>query len=199
MKIEVYEFKGMNEEDCRIKCLDSLDVYNNEIITKEISNDDEFYMEVIKKEDVKMFIKKYLMELGNKMNIQLNCNIYDDENVFFVRINSNNNPILIGKDGKTLNSIQYLLRKTISNHIGFNLNINIDVSNYKKKIEKKFEDEIKKIINEVMKTKIETKLDPMNSYRRRIVHSIASNYYNIETYSVGEEPYRYTVIKYIEK
>ncbi|MBQ9318274.1 MAG: KH domain-containing protein [Bacilli bacterium] len=199
MKIEVYEFNGINEEDCRVKCLDSLDVYNNEIITKEISNENEYILEVIKKDDVKQYISEFLNELGNKMNIKLNFNIYEEENVFFVRISSNNNPILIGKEGRTLNSIQYLLRKSISNAIGFNININMDVSNYKKKIEKRFEEEIKKIINEVMKTRIETKLDPMNSYRRRIVHSIASNYYNIETHSVGEEPNRYTVIKYVEK
>ena len=38
-----------------------------------------------------------------------------------------------------------------------------------------------------MKSKDEVKLDPMNSYKRRIVHSIASEYYNIETESFGEE------------
>lgn len=133
------------------------------------------------------------------MNIEMKSNIYEEDDVFFVRINSNNNSILIGKDGKTLNAIQFLLRKTISNITGFNVNVNIDISNYKKKIEKNFENEIKQIINEVLKSKIETKLDPMNSYKRRIVHSIASNYYNIETMSVGEEPNRCTIIKYVEK
>ena len=39
----------------------------------------------------------------------------------------------------------------------------------------------------------------MNSYNRRIVHSIASEYYNIETESFGEEPERYVVIRYVEK
>ena len=197
--IEVYKFEGTDEEDCRVKCLDTLDVYNNEIITKEIKTENNYLLEVIKKEDIKKYIDNYLKELGKNMNIEIKTNIYEEDNVFFVRINSNNNSILIGKEGKTLNSIQYLLRKTISNLIEFNININIDVSNYKKKIEKRFESEIKDIINEVMKTKIETKLDPMNSYKRRIVHSIASNYYNIETMSVGEEPNRYTIIKYVEK
>lgn len=197
--IEVYKFEGTDEEDCRVKCLDTLDVYNNEIITKEIKTENNYLLEVIKKEDIKKYIDNYLKELGKNMNIEIKTNIYEEDNVFFVRINSNNNSILIGKEGKTLNSIQYLLRKTISNLIEFNININIDVSNYKKKIEKRFETEIKDIINEVMKTKIETKLDPMNSYKRRIVHSIASNYYNIETMSVGEEPNRYTIIKYVEK
>ena len=197
--IEVYKFEGLTEEECRVKCLDTLDVYNNEILTKEIETEKSYSMDVIKKEDIKKYIEEYLSELGKKMNVDIKTNIYEEENAFFVIISSNNNSILIGKEGKTLNSIQYLLRKTISNMTGFNVNINIDVSNYKKKIEKKFETDIKKIINEVMKTKVETKLDPMNSYKRRIVHSIASNYYNIETVSVGEEPNRCTIIKYIEK
>lgn len=197
--IEVYKFEGINEEECRVKCLDSLDVYNNEIIVKEIEENDKYVMEVLKKEDIKKYIEDYLNKLSKKMNIDFNINIYEEDNVFLVRMNSKNNSILIGKDGKTLNSIQFLLRKAISCLTGFNINVNLDVSNYKQKIEKRFENEIKKVINEVLKTKIETKLDPMNSYKRRIVHSIASNYYNIETMSVGEEPNRYTIIKYIEK
>ena len=197
--IEVYKFEANNEEECRTKCLDTLDVYNNEIITKEIEEDNKYVMEVIKKEDIKKYIEEYINELAKNMNIELKTNIYEDENIFLVRINSKKNSILIGKDGRTLNSIQYLLRKTISNLTGFNINVNLDVSNYKKKIEKKFETEIKQIINEVMLSKVETKLDPMNSYKRRIVHSIASNYYNIETMSVGEEPNRCTIIKYVEK
>ena len=197
--IEVYSYSGKNEEECRIKCLDELDVYNNEIIAKEINTDDKCVLEVVKKEDIKKFIEDYFKELSQRMNLNMNIKIYEEENIFQVRINSRNNPILIGKDGKNLNSIQYLLRKTISNLTGFNISVNLDVSNYKKRIEKDFEMEIKKVINEVMQTKIETKLDPMNSYKRRIVHSIASNYYNIETVSVGEEPNRCTIIKYVEK
>lgn len=197
--INVYNFEGINEEECRMKCLDDLDVYNNEIITRESSSNDKYNLEVVKKEDIKNFIYDYINSLGSKMNLKLNTHIYEEDNIFLVRINSEKNGILIGKDGKTLNSIQFLLRKTISNLTGFNISVNLDVSNYKKKIEKNFEQDIKKIINEVLQTKIETKLDPMNSYRRRIVHAIASNYYNIETTSVGEEPNRYTIIKYVEK
>ena len=63
----------------------------------------------------------------------------------------------------------------------------------------KYNENIKNIINDVIKTKDEIKLDPMNSYKRRIVHSICSEYYNIETESFGEEPERYVVIRYVEK
>ena len=197
--IEVYKFSGSTEDECRLKCMDELDVYNNEIIVKTYEEDSKVNIDVIKKDDINKFITDYVVEFGNKFGIKLNCNIYEDEGIFYVKIKSDNNSILIGKQGKTLNSLQYMIRKTISTQCGFNISVNLDVSNYKKMIDKKFETEIKRIINEVMQTKIETKLEPMNSYKRRLVHSIASNYYNIETFSVGEEPERYTIIKYVEK
>ena len=98
-----------------------------------------------------------------------------------------------------LTSIQNLLRQTISNKIKFNLKINLDASNYKARKEKYFERNIKTIVNEVLKTKDEIKLDPMNSFKRRIVHSLVSDYYNLETESVGEEPNRCVIIRYVEK
>ncbi len=197
--IEVYKFESDTEENCRLKCLDELDVYNNEILTKEYEENEKYNMEVVKKEDIKEFTKNYLEKITSDMGLETKIEIDEEDDVFSVKMFSNNNPILIGKDGRTLTSLQNLIRQTLSNQIKFNVKINLDASNYKVKKEKFFERDIKNIINEVMKTKDEVKLDPMNSYKRRIVHSIASEYYNIETESVGEEPERAVVIKYIEK
>ena len=80
----------------------------------------------------------------------------------------------------------------------FNIKVNIDISNYKQRKEHLFENDIKSIINEVLTSKTDTTLEPMNSYKRRIVHNVANNYYNIETKSDGEEPNRCVTIKYIE-
>lgn len=197
--INVYKYVDIKEEDCRLKCLEDLDVYNNEILTKEYEEEDKYVMEVVKKEDIKSFIREYLEKITKEMGISVKLEINEYDDVFTVKMFSNNNPILIGKDGRTLTALQTLLRQTLSNQIKFNVKINLDASNYKVKKEKYFENDIKKIINEIMKTKDEIKLDPMNSYKRRIVHSIASEYYNIETESFGEEPNRYVVIRYVEK
>ncbi len=197
--LKVYKFEDATEEKCRLKCLDELDVYGNEIITKEYEENDKYYMEVVKKTDIKEYIEEYLKTLITGMGVTPKFEINEYEDVFNVKIFSDNNPILIGKDGRTLSSLQNLLRQTISNIIKFNIKINLDASNYKARKEKYFESDIKKIINDLMKTKDEIKLDPMNSYKRRIVHSIASEYYNIETESFGEEPNRYVVIRYVEK
>ena len=197
--IEVFKFEDETEEQCRLKCLDELDVYNNEILTKEYEEDNKYKMEVVKKDDIKKYIKEYLEKITTEMGLETKFEINEDEEVFSVKMFSNNNPILIGKDGRTLTSLQMLIRQSISNQIKFNIKINLDASNYKVKKEKFFERDIKNIINDVMKSKDEIKLDPMNSYKRRIVHSIASEYYNIETESFGEEPERYVVIRYVEK
>ena len=197
--IEVFKFEEETEEQCRIKCLDELDVYNNVILTKEYEEDNKYKMEVVKKEDIKKYIKEYLEKITTEMGLETKFEINEDEEVFSVKMFSNNNPILIGKDGRTLTSLQMLIRQSISNQIKFNVKINLDASNYKVKKEKFFEKDIKNIINDVIITKDEIKLDPMNSYKRRIVHSICSEYYNIETESFGEEPERYVVIRYVEK
>ena len=197
--IEVFKFESDTEENCRLKCLEELDVYNNEILTKEYEEDNKYIMEVVKKDNVKEYIKNYLEKITTEMGLETKFEINEDENVFSVKMFSNNNPILIGKEGRTLTSLQTLIRQSISNKIKFNIKINLDASNYKIKKERFFEKDIKNIINDVMKSKDEIKLDPMNSYKRRIVHSIASEYYNIETESFGEEPERYVVIRYVEK
>ena len=197
--LSVYRFESDTEETCRLKCLDELDVYNNEILTEEYEEDNKYKMNVVKKEDIKNYIKDYLKQVTENIGINSKIEINEDEDVFTARMFSDNNSLLIGKEGRTLASLQLLLRQSISNQINFNVKVNLDASNYKQKKERFFEKDIKGIINEVLKTKDEVKLECMNSYQRRIVHSVASEYYNIETESFGEEPNRYVVIRYVEK
>ena len=197
--LKVNRFEDKTEEDCRMKCLDTLDVYNNEIITKEYEENENYVIEAIRKSELIEYIEEYLTAVTNKMGLKIKVEIEEDENIFNVKMFSDNNPILIGKDGKTLASLQMLIRQAIINITKFNIKINLDASNYKLKKAKFFERDIKKIINDVMKTKVEVKLDPMNSFKRRIVHSIVSDYYNLESESFGEEPNRYVIIRYIEK
>ena len=196
--INVYNYEDKTADDCRMKCLEELDVYDDEIITRDFEEDGVFKIELIKIDELKKFIKDYLTDLLNKMNIKSTVTVFEDEKVFTVKIKSNNNSILIGKDGKNMSAIQLIVRQVVRKMTNFNIKINIDISNYKEKKEKFFESDIKKIINEVLASKTDTKLDPMNSYQRRLVHNVANNYYNIETESVGEEPNRCVTIKYVE-
>lgn len=195
--IKVYKYEGKDEEECLTNCIEELDVYNCDLIVVNHEEEDKFWIEVVKKEDVIAFIKTYLKDVVTKMNLELNLEVLEDENIFNVTMVSNNNPILIGKEGKNLTALQLLLRQSLTNQTGMDIKVNLDASNYRAKKVKSFEYEIKNIVREVQKTKIDTKLDSMNSYQRRIVHSLLSNFSNVTTESVGEEPNRCVVIKYI--
>lgn len=196
--INVYNFEAQTEEECRMKCLDELDVYDNEIITKEYEEENNYKLEVLKIEEVKAFIKDFIANILDKMNLKSQILVEEEDKIFTVKIKSNDNSILIGKDGKNLSALQVLVRQALRNNTKFNLKINLDISNYKRRKEQFFESDIKNIINEVLSTKTDTTLEAMNSYQRRLVHNVANNYYNIETESTGEEPNRCVTIKYIE-
>ncbi len=195
--IRVYKYEGIDEEDCLTKCIEELDTYACDLFINNVESEDKYSIEVIKKEDIIEYIKSYLKNICSKMNLDLNLEVREEENIFNVTMVSNNNPILIGKDGKNLNSIQQLLRQSLKNLTNIDIKVNLDASNYKAKKLRSFEYQIKNIVREVQKTKIDTKLDPMNSYQRRIVHALLSDFSNVTTESVGEEPNRCVVIKYI--
>ena len=152
----------------------------------------------ISQKDVIKYIKEYIKVLEKSFNTVINSEVKYQNECYNVLLINDNQSLLIGKDGRTLNSIQLLLHQTISNLTGFNIRINVDVGNYKEKKLRRIEREIKKIAKEVLNTKIEAKLDPMNSYERRIVHTIISDYDKLQTESIGQEPMRYVVIKYKE-
>jgi len=131
--INVYKYEGKDEEDCLSNCIEELDVYNCDLLINNIEDVDRFKIEVVKKEDIINFIKVYFKNLISKMNLDVNIEVIEDENIFNVTIVSNNNHILIGKDGKNLNSMQFLIRQTLNNLTGMDVKVNLDVSNYRAK------------------------------------------------------------------
>lgn len=154
------------------------------------------YLTAITEKEIINSIKEFIKNLSINMGIDINSEIkIQDKNINIILVSDNNN-VLIGKDGKILNSIQLILRQIYSDLNKFGLKITLDVGNYRAKKIKNLEIKIKDICKEVLNTKIDAKLDPMNSYERRIIHSIVSEYENLESISEGVEPNRYTIIKY---
>lgn len=153
-------------------------------------------LEIVSKKDIINFIKEFIENLSKNMGITINSEVRENEGIYNVLLVTDNNPIIIGKDGRTIDAIQLLIRQALTTQVGKNIKVIIDASDYRNNKQRNFEREIKKIAKEVLKTRVEAKLDPMNSYNRRIVHSLLADYENIETESFGETPNRYVVIRY---
>lgn len=152
-------------------------------------------IEVVRKDDVIEYIKEYVKELIHNMGVTCNLEVKKRENGINITVISDNNSILIGKNGKTLESITLILKQMIHNEIGEYFPFVLDIGEYKVAKEHKLESLAKRTAREVATSKIPAKLDPMNSYERRIIHSILADHRKVTTESEGEEPNRYVVIK----
>jgi len=202
--ITSYRYEGKTKEECFEKCYNELNLTEENLYIKEneqeggLFKSKKYQIECYKKEDIYSFIKNYVQDISKGMNIEIKSEIREVNNSINIVLISNNNSILIGKDGKTLKSLQILLRQTLLAQTDINIKLNLDIANYKSKQIKNMKFQVKQIAKEVLKSHIDAKLDPMNSYERRIVHSIISEYEKLETESIGEEPNRCVLIKYKE-
>ena len=150
---------------------------------------------VYKKTDINDAIKEFLKEIIENMGLEVSFETTTKDERTTIKMYSNNNPIIIGKNGHTLKALETLAKQKIQNDTGIFYKINLDVSNYKEKIQKSIERLAKITAKEVAKTKIPVALDNMTSYERRIVHNVLTDFKGVKTESEGEEPNRHVVIK----
>lgn len=202
MKLEVFE--GKTQEEAKNKALEELNANESEILFLEEEKKGKLFKsatyvcKAIKISEVVDFLKENLTELLKNMGIEckLETSVRDEQ--INIKMYSDKNNILIGKNGQTLIAIQTILRQMVHNQINIYPYILLDVENYKEKKISILERNAKKIAKEVLRTKIDVTLDDMNSYERRIVHNALTGFKNISTTSEGEEPHRHIVLKYIE-
>ena len=156
-------------------------------------------IEVLNVNEVISFIKDTISEITKNMGAEANLEVRRRENNISVTIFSDNNSILIGKNGKNVAALQLLIRQMVNSKLNTPLGIIIDVGNYKEKRAKNIEYLAKKLAREAYKTKTEVTMDSMNSYERRIVHEALAEDKYVYTESIGEEPNRKVVIKIKEE
>ncbi len=196
-----YVYTAKTYEDAVNQATEELNVPIEELIVHEkevkqgLFGGKKVEIEVYKKEDIVNDVNNFLINITKLMGIDTKIEIKIRDNTISMRMFSDNNPILIGKNGQTLSSLQTIVKQMVMIKYNTKLNIVLDVENYKSKQIKNLEFLARKLAKEVSRTKIETKMDSMNSYQRRIVHNAISKFKDVYTESVGEEPNRYIVIK----
>ena len=139
---------------------------------------------------------EYLNTLLENMEIDavIEAKQLDERQILF-NIEAKDNPILIGKNGKTLDSVQTLLKNYINLYVEEHYVILVDIGGYKEQRRKQLEILATKTAMDVVKTKTQTRLGKMNAYERRVIHTKLSDWRDVTTESEGEEPNRYVVIK----
>ena len=200
--MEKHNYTGKTKEEAIQNAKEDLQEVEENLFIKELGESKgglfkskKVEIEVIEKREVIKHIKDYLIQILKDMGFNVNIEIKNKEEVPKYIIFSDNDALLIGKNGKNLKALSMIVSQHLNTELGRNYKFMLDVNEYKEKREKSLERLAKRIAREVKTTKVEAKLDSMNSYERRIIHNALTNYKGVYTESEGEEPNRYVVIK----
>ena len=202
--MQEYIYEGKDKEELLNEALDDLEVNEDDIlysITKEkvglIAKKEIVRLHVYRMSDIVDFIKDYLSKLTKDMGFDVTFETKVREKQITIRMyTENNNSILIGKGGKTLQALTTVVKQVVKNETGTYPYLLLDVSNYKENQEKYLIRLAKNLAKEVESTKNPVAMENMNSYERRIVHNyLSEKFKNVYTESEGVEPNRHIVIK----
>ncbi len=141
----------------------------------------------------KVYLENILktMEIKTRMEVRT----LSEGNEIHYHVESDENALLIGREGRTLLSLQFMLRNFLNVFVEDHLIISLDIGNYHENRRKQLEILATKTAKEVAQTKIAVKLDPMNAFDRRIIHTKLSEWRDVVTESEGEGEERALVIK----
>lgn len=155
-------------------------------------------IEVYETSDAIEFAENYIKDVTNALGIDSETTTSLREDIIHISINSDHNPILIGKNGKTLQALNELTRLAVSSKFKKRFRVLLDINDYKDGKYSRVAFAARKAAKEVQKTKMDAMLEPMPADERRVVHNALANFSHIKTESAGEGYHRAVVIKYID-
>ena len=141
------------------------------------------------------YVKNVIESLGIG-SVTTKASLEDD--IIRIQIDTDHNPILIGKNGVTLQALNEITRLAVSGKFRRRFRILLDVGDYKNSKYARVASVARRTAKEVQKTKVDVTLDPMPSDERRIVHNVLADFTHITTESSGEGHRRAVTIKYVE-
>ena len=141
------------------------------------------------------YVKNVIESLGIG-DVKVKASLEDD--IIRLTIDTDHNPILIGKNGVTLQALNEIVRLAVSGKFRRRFRILLDVGDYKNSKYARVASVARRTAKEVQKSKVDVVLDPMPSDERRIVHNVLANFSHITTESSGEGRRRAVTIKYVE-
>ncbi len=145
--------------------------------------------------DVLNAIKEEISRMLDIMGMSSEVSITHRENSSIdAYISGNYIDSIIGPEGRTLDSLQYLLRKIFSKKYSFKIALSLDAGNFRANRMKDLKSISMKMASEVKKTGKARSIPSLNPSERRIVHMALEEDKNIRSRSVGDGLFKKVLI-----
>lgn len=117
-----------------------------------------------------------------------------EEGELILDITGSDLAILIGRHGRTLEALQFIVAAVTVRKLGFRYPVVVDIEGYKNRQRQKIESIATSAANRACGQQKSVKLRPMTPYERRLVHITLRNDDRVETSSEGEGSSRHIVV-----
>lgn len=132
------------------------------------------------------FVKKYTEDLLAFFEVNVDVDVQVSDGIIEISVPSSEvNSLLIGRGAETLRSIQYLISTTLRNNNGAVERVNLDIADYKKQRAEQLAEKARGWIAGVRETG-DSYVAHLNAADRRVVHQVATEFEDIQTFSEGE-------------
>ena len=145
-------------------------------------------------EDAKNALNEILSKMGVKVS-KLNAWWDGKQERILLTFDCDYPALVIGKEAKTLQSIQYLITLMVSRNFNAPISVVADTQNYWNKLEEKINKDISYALMTIRRNKRPYRFRPMSAQMRRYIHHFLSEEQDIVTVSEGEGKWRKVVIK----
>ena len=117
-----------------------------------------------------------------------------DEGELILDITGDDLAMLIGRHGRTLDALQFVVSAITVRSMGFRYPVIVDVEGYKSRQREKLESIARSTANKAASQHRSVKMRPMTPYERRIVHIALRDDDRVDTASEGEGSARHVVV-----
>ena len=142
--------------------------------------------------------EEFLLNVAKNMGVDVSIQTEEKENHITYNLSGEKIAILIGKRGRTLNSLQYLTQLVLNRNGGQFHSVTVDAEGYRGRRKETLIELAHKMADKAVRIKRKVALEPMPAYERKIIHSSLQESTKVTTYSDGVEPHRHIVINPIE-
>ena len=105
-----------------------------------------------------------------------------------------NSGLLIGREGQTLASFQYLANRIVAKHFGVAVRVQLDTGDYRERQDEKLRDIALHLAEKAKTLGKPQSTRPLSSYHRRVVHLALQEDTEIQTRSKGDGPLKRVII-----
>ncbi len=207
------EEEGKTFEEAVQKALDSLSVSRERVNIEILENgENKGFFNLKKKVRIRASIKESINEEERKQKIEMLLNkflnqmnvdhsiksVRESQEKIFVDFNSKDEGLIIGKWGRTINSVQHLMNLIYNREQLEKKRIILDVGKYRKKREDMLKNMALRYAEKALESNSEIILENLSPEDRKVVHMTLDKNTDIRTFSKGQGEYRTVVITPIQ-